>query len=98
MIPETIVRRNRNGAQTYRRIAIEQCTRTDGRETRFIVWESACRTCGKLFYVTSGSSKTAIAKKPGIVHCPEHRARTTEAARARDAAFAERYSLSGAPP
>lgn len=96
-LPETITRRKRGGQQTYLRVGVEQHTRPDGTKTWFVVWQGACRACGARFYATSGASKTAIARGPGTVHCPEHRARATAAARARDAAFAARYGAGNAP-
>lgn len=91
VIPQTITRTTRNGKQVYVLMAVEQRPRADGAQSRYAVWRSLCRDCGAPFYVTSGTSRAAVAKGPGNVHCPAHRRHTTYAAADRDAALAERY-------
>jgi hypothetical protein len=71
-LPETVTHRTRNGAQTYKLVAVKPHVRADGGETRFAIWRSRCRQCGETFDTTSGTSKRAIARI-GTVHCPQHR-------------------------
>lgn len=94
MIPDTLTRRTRHGEQTYYRVAVETYIAANGRPKNYVVWRSTCRCCGAALYVTTSSSKRTLALKRGglqTIHCPNHRQRTTHAARARDAALAERF-------
>jgi len=73
-LPQTIVRKTRNGVQTYAMVSVEPCIKRDGGTGQYAIWQSTCRTCGQPFTCTSGTSKTAV-KKIGFVHCPAHRIR-----------------------
>jgi hypothetical protein len=90
-IPDVFIKHRRRGRaprqQTYVRVAVEPCIRADGNPSKYVVWGSLCRKCGRPFYTTSGTSRSGLHSR-----CPQHqRGGPTKARLARHTELMARY-------
>ena len=60
------------GNQTYFCIGDEPYTRKDGGQTRLLLWQSPCYTCGALFIFKTPASESALKFSPNR-RCDKHK-------------------------
>jgi hypothetical protein len=91
---------SRHGVRVFDLLGTRPYRRGDGSSVQLADWRGTCVLCGVPFVVSTpkDGAAAAAAKQKAFqtVHCPDHRRRTSEAAKERNIELVARYGLSRA--